>query len=147
MVKVNPLPGNGRNSDSLPITSPHSEVEIIEDLNMDNILELDDILADSTAIQTVGQIRWHDAIADRAHSQPPAGAFSPETQKGETQERMVIPPDVIDEIVNRVSDQLFERLSGEIARRVVSEVAELVKRQISSETASFRDSENLLDID
>lgn len=147
MLKVNPLTGNGRNSDSLPITSPPREVEIIEDLNMDNILELDDILADSTAIQTVGQVRWHDAIVDRVQPQTPPSALSYETQTGETQERLVIPPDVIDEIVNRVSDQLFERLSGEIARRIASEVAEVVKRQLSSEPAPFRDSENLLDID
>jgi hypothetical protein len=66
---------------------------------------------------------------------------------GETQERMVIPRDVIDEIVDRVSAQLFEKLSGEIARRIAPEVAEVVRRQLFPESTPFRDSENLLDID
>jgi CheY-like chemotaxis protein len=156
-LKVNPPPGNGRHSDSLPITSPSREVEIIEDLNMDNILELDDILADPPSIQTIGQVRRSSAVADRPQSQPPAVALSydtysgetynGETYNGETQELMVIPRSVIDEIVDRVSAQLFERLSGEIARRIAPEVAEVVRRQLSPESAPYRDSENLLDID
>lgn len=113
---------------------------------MDNILELDDILTDTTSIQTMGQVRLHDAVVDRAQIQPPAGAIFYETQQG-----MVIPHSVIDEIVNRVSAQLLERLSGEIARRVAPEVAELVKRHLFSEPAAapapLRDTENLLDID
>ena len=148
MLKVNPPPGNGRHSDSLPITSPSREAQIIEDLNMDNILELDDILTDLPSIQTIGQI----TIVDRVQSQPPVSAISHEMYNGEmymgeTQERMVIPRDVIDEIVDRVSAQLFEKLSGEIARRIAPEVAEVVRRQLFPESTPFRDSENLLDID
>jgi CheY-like chemotaxis protein len=147
MPKVDPQPGNGRHSDALPIASPPREVEIIEDLNMDNILELDDILTDTTSIQTMGQARRPDAVVDRSQTQMITGALSYEIQ-----ERIVIPPSVIDEIVNRVSDQLFERLSGEIARRIAAEIAELVRRQIFTESATapsapLRDSENLLDID
>lgn len=152
MLKVNPPPGNGRHSDLLPITSPSREFENIEDLNMDNILELDDILTDSPSIQTISQVRLPDVVVDRVQSQPPAGALSYETYKGEThngdaQQSMVIPRSVIDEIVDRVSAQLFERLSGEIARRLAPEVAEVVRRQLLSESAPLRDSENLLDID
>jgi CheY-like chemotaxis protein len=147
MPKVDPQPGNWRQSEALPITSPAREVEIIEDLNMDNILELDDILPNPTSIQIVGQVRRPDAVVDRSQTQMITGALSYETQ-----ERIVIPPSVIDEIVNRVSDQLFERLSGEIAQRIAPEIAELVRRQIFTESATapsapFRDSENLLDID
>jgi CheY-like chemotaxis protein len=145
--QVDPSPGNWSRSDALPITSPPREVEIIEDLNMDNILELDDILPDHTSIQAMGELRRPDAFIDRAQTQPPEGARSYETQ-----ESLVIPQSVIDEIVNRVSAQLFERLSGEIAQRIAPEIAELVKRQIFPEPAPaqfapFRDSENLLDID
>jgi CheY-like chemotaxis protein len=141
MLKSDPP---GHLSGALPITSPPNEVEIIEDLNMDNILELDDILPDTTSIQTMNQVRRHDAFLDRSPIQPPAGVISYEPQ-----ERIVIPHSVIDEIVNRVSAQLFEKLSGEIARRVAPEVAELVKRQLFPErtSAPFRDPENLLDID
>jgi hypothetical protein len=148
MPKVDPQPGNGRHSDALPITSPSREVEIIEDLNMDNILELDDILPNTTSIQTMGQVMRPDAFIDRAQTQLTAGAFPYETQ-----ERLIIPNSVIDEIVNRVSAQLFEKLSSEIARRVAPEVVELVRRQLFPEPANananapFRDSENLLDID
>jgi CheY-like chemotaxis protein len=141
MLKSDPP---GHFSGALSITSPSHEVEIIEDLNMDNILELDDILTDTASIQTMNQVRRHDAFLDSSPIQPPASGISYEPQ-----ERMVIPHSVIDEIVNRVSEQLFERLSGEIARRVAPEVAELVKRQLFSErpAAPFRDPENLLDID
>src|SRR5262249_41729567 len=122
---------SGYLSESLPRTSPPREVEIIEDLNMDNILELDDILPDTTSIQTIGQVRVSDAVVDRPPIQSPTGALFYETQQG-----MIIPHSVIDEIVNRVSaqllTQLLERLSGEIARRVAPEVVELVKRQILS---------------
>jgi CheY-like chemotaxis protein len=139
--------GNWSHSSAFPITSPPREVEIIEDLNMDNILELDDILPDHTSIQAIGQARRLDAFIDGAQTQPPAGALSYETQ-----ERIVIPQSVVDEIVNRVSDQLFEKLSGEIAQRIAPEIVELVKRQISPEPAPdqfvpIRDPENLLDID
>jgi CheY-like chemotaxis protein len=145
--QVNRAPGNWGRSNAVPIASPPHEVEIIEDLNMDNILELDDILPDRTSIQAMGQARRLDAFIDRAQTQPPAGAISYETQ-----ERLVIPQSVIDEIVNRVSDQLFERLSSEITQRIAPEIAELVKRQIFPEPAPgqfapIRDSENLLDID
>ncbi|HEY6404239.1 MAG TPA: response regulator [Blastocatellia bacterium] len=144
---VNWSPGNWSHSNALPITSPPREVEIIEDLNMDNILELDDILPDHTSIQAIGQARRLDAFIDGAQTQLPAGALSYETQ-----ERIVIPQSVVDEIVNRVSDQLFEKLSGEIARRIAPEIAELIKSQIFPEPAPgqfppTRDPENLLDID
>jgi CheY-like chemotaxis protein len=142
LLKVNPPPGNGHHSDSPPVTTTSREVEIIEDVNMDNILELDDVLPNPTPVHVMGQVMDADAVADRAQAQPPAGAVSYEPQ-----ERMVIPQSVIDEIVNRVSDQLFERLSGEIARRIAPEIAELVRRQLFSAPAPFRDSENLLDID
>jgi CheY-like chemotaxis protein len=145
-LKINPLHGNGHHSDP-PITSAPSEVEIIpseveiiEDVYMDNILELDDVLPDPTPMRFMGS----EAVAD--HTQPPAGAVPYETQ-----ERMVIPQSAIDEIVNRVSAelsaQLFERLSGEIARRIAPEVAEQVRRQLFAEPAPYRDSESLLDID
>jgi CheY-like chemotaxis protein len=145
-LKINSPYGNGRHSDP-PIISASSEVEIIpseveivEDVNMDNILELDDVLPDPTPIRFMGS----KPIADNA--EPPAGAVPYETQ-----ERMVIPQSVIDEIVDRVSAQLsaelFERLSGEIARRIAPEVAEQVRRQLFAEPAPYRDSENLLDID
>ena len=150
LLTINPRPGNGRHSDSPRVTNAPSpcEVEIIEDVNMDNILELDDILPNPTSIQVMGQVMRSDAIIDRAQAQPPAGPAPYETQ-----ERMVIPHSVIDEIVNRVSAQLFERLSGEIARRIAPEIAELVRRQLFSDPgpalspAPFRESENLLDID
>ena len=50
LLKVNPPHGNGRHSDSPPITNSPSEVEMIEDVNMDNILELDDVLPDLTSM-------------------------------------------------------------------------------------------------
>jgi hypothetical protein len=108
---------------------------------MDNILELDDVLADLTSM-SVGPVVAPGAGADRTQVQPPVSAVHYETEWD-----MVIPQSVIDEIVNRVSAQLSERLSGEIARRVAPEVAELVKRQLFAEPAPYRDLENLLDID
>src|SRR5262245_3706183 len=134
LLKVNPPHGNGRYSDLPPITNAPSEVEMIEDVNMDNILELDDVLPDLTSM-SVGSVgpAGHDGAA---------GAVFYETQGG-----MVIPQSVIDEIVNRVSDQLFERLSGEIARRIAPEVVEMVRRRLLAEPAPLRDSESLLDID
>jgi CheY-like chemotaxis protein len=145
-LKINSPYGNGRHSDP-PITSASSEVEIIpseveiiEDVNMDNILELDDVLPDPTPIRFMGS----KPIANNA--EPRAGAVPYETE-----ERMVIPQSAIDEIVDRVSAQLsaqlIERLSGEIARRIAPEVAEQVRRQLFAEPAPYRDSENLLDID
>jgi hypothetical protein len=131
LLKVNPPHGNGRHSDSPPITNAPSEVEMIEDVNMDNILELDDVLSDLTSMprKPVGP----DGAEGAVFYEPQAG--------------MVIPQSVIDEIVTRVSDQLFERLSGEIARRVASEVAEMVRRRLLAEPAPLRDSESLLDIE
>jgi CheY-like chemotaxis protein len=131
LLKVNPPHGNGRHSDSPPVTNSPSEVEMIEDVNMDNILELDDVLPDLTSM------RRNSVGPDGA-----AGADFYEPQGG-----MVIPQSVIDEIVNRVSDRLFERLSGEIARRVAPEVAEMVRRRLLAEPAPLRESENLLDIE
>jgi CheY-like chemotaxis protein len=131
LLKVNPPHGNGRHSDSPPVTNSPSEVEMIEDVNMDNILELDDVLPDLTSMRrnSVGP----DGAAGADFYEPPGG--------------MVIPQSVIDEIVNRVSDRLFERLSGEIARRVAPEVAEMVRRRLLAEPAPLRESENLLDIE
>jgi CheY-like chemotaxis protein len=152
LLKINPPHGNGRRSDSPPITNAPCEVEIIEDVNMDNILELDDVLPNLTSVtmRPMGSIgsMGHDTIADRA--QPPVGAVPQETTVG-----MVIPQSVIDEIVNRVSAHLSthlsahlsDRLSGEIARRIAPEVTEMVRRRLLAEPAPFRDSENLLDID
>jgi CheY-like chemotaxis protein len=141
-LKTNPPNGKGRNFDSPPITSGACEVEIVEDVNMDNILELDDILPNLTSMpmgpmRPVGPVVAPGVVADRAQTQP----------HHETQSGMVIPQSVIDEIVNRVAAQLSERLSGEIARRIAPEVAEMVKRQLSTEPAPYRDLENLLDID
>lgn len=149
-LNINPPHGNGRHSDSPPITSGAREVEITEDVNMDNILELDDVLPDLTSMSTgpmgsmgpMGPVVTPDAVADRAQAQPPASAGRHETQSG-----MVIPQSAIDEIVNRVSAQLSESLSGEIARRIAPEVAELVRRRLFAEPAPYRDPENLLDID
>ncbi len=59
----------------------------------------------------------------------------------------VVPQNIIDEIVNRVSAQLTEKLSGEIAHRIAPQVAELVKRQLVVDPSVYRDSENLLDLD
>ena len=131
LLKINPPYGNGRHSDSPPITNAPGEVEMIEDVNMDNILELDDVLPDLTSMprKPVGP----EGAADADFYEPQGG--------------MVIPQSAIDEIVNRVSDQLFERLSGEIARRVAPEVAEMVRRRLLAEPAPLRDSETLLDID
>jgi len=131
LLKVNPPHGNGRHSESPPITNAPSEVEIIEDVNMDNILELDDVLPDLTSMPRTPVGPDGDAGAD--FYEPQGG--------------MVIPQSVIDEIVNRVSDRLFERLSGEIARRVAPEVAEMVRRRLLAEPAPLREPENLLDID
>jgi len=131
LPKVNPPPGNGRHSGSPPIANAPSEVEMIEDVHMDNILELDDVLPDLTSMP--GRPVGPDAATD---------AVFYETQGG-----MVIPQSAIDEIVNRVSDQLFERLSGEIARRVAPEVAEMVRRRLLAEPAPLREPENLLDIE
>jgi CheY-like chemotaxis protein len=146
LLRGNPPHGNGRHSDSPPITNSPSEVEIIEDVNMDNILELDDVLPDLTSMPTgtTGTTRTTGAMGPMRSAGPDgaAGAVLYETQGG-----MVIPQSVIDEIVNRVSDQLFERLSGEIARRIAPEVAEMVRRRLLAEPARLRDSENLLDID
>lgn len=140
-LKINPPHGNGRHSDSPPITNAPREVEIIEDVNMDNILELDDVLPDLTSlsmrpmrpVRPIGPVVEPDAPADAVHY--------------EMQSDMVIPQSVIDEIVNRVSAQLFERLSAEIVRRIAPEVAEQVRRQLFAEPAPYRDPENLLDID
>ena len=142
LLKINPPHGNGRRSDSPPITDAPSEVEIIEDVDMDNILELDDVLPDLTSVPMglMGPMR-HDAPVDAVPQETPAG--------------MAIPQSVIDEIVNRVSAQLSaylsahlsERLSGEIARRIAPEVAEMVRRRLLAEPTPFRDTENLLDID
>jgi hypothetical protein len=146
-LKTNPPNGKGRNFDSPPITSGACEVEIVEDVTMDNILELDDILPNLTSMpmgpmRPVGVAAAPGVVADRAQARPPASEGRHETQSG-----MVIPQSVIDEIVNRVAAQLSERLSGEIARRIAPEVAEMVKRQLSTEPAPYRDLENLLDID
>jgi CheY-like chemotaxis protein len=131
LLNADPPHGNGRHSDSPPITSAPGEIEMIEDVNMDNILELDDVLPDLTSM--------------------PRNPVGPDGAEGadfyEPQVGMVIPQSVIDEIVNRVSDRLFERLSGEIARRVAPEVAEMVRRRLLAEPAPLRDSERLLDID
>ncbi|HEV2664138.1 MAG TPA: response regulator [Blastocatellia bacterium] len=138
-LMFNPPHGNVRNLDSPLITNAPCEVEIIEDVKMDNILELDDVLPDLTSMnmRPMGSAVGPDA---------PAGAVYYETQGD-----MVIPQNVIDEIVNRVSAQLSaqlsERLSGEIARRIAPEVTEMVRRRLLAEPAPFRDSENLLDID
>jgi CheY-like chemotaxis protein len=141
-LKINAPHGNGRHSDP-PITSAPSEieiipseVEIIEDVYMDNILELDDVLPNPASMRFMGT----DDVA--GYAQPPTGEVPYETQG-----RMVITQSAIDEIVNRVSEQLFERLSGEIARRIAPEVAELVRRQLLAGPALYRESENLLDID
>jgi CheY-like chemotaxis protein len=131
LLKVNPPHGNGRHSDSPPITNAPSEVEMIEDVNMDNILELDDVLPDLTSMP--GKPVGPDGAADADFYEPQGG--------------MVIPQSAIDEIVNRVSDRLFERLSGEIARRIAPEVTEMVRRRLLAQPAPIRDSENLLDID
>jgi CheY-like chemotaxis protein len=131
LLKVNPPNGNGRHSDSPPITDSPSEVEMIEDVNMDNILELDDVLPDLTSVPRTPA--GPDGAADADFYEPQGG--------------MVIPQSVIDEIVNRVSDRLFERLSGEIARRVAPEVAEMVRRRLLAEPAPLREPENLLDIE
>jgi hypothetical protein len=139
-LKIITPQGNGRHSDSAPITSGAREVEIKEDINMDNILELDDVLPDPTSMHFMEPVVGPGAVA--AHAQPPARAVHYETQSG-----AVIPQSAIDEIVNRVSAQLSERLSDEIARRIASEVAELVRRQLFAKPAPYRDPENLLDID
>ncbi len=131
LPKVNPPHGNGRHSGSPPIANAPSEVEMIEDEHMDNILELDDVMPDLTSMP--GRPVGPNAAAD---------AVFYETQGG-----MVIPQSAIDEIVNRVSDRLFERLSGEIARRIAPEVAEMVRRRLLAEPAPLRDSESLLDIE
>lgn len=140
-LKFNPPHGNGRHSDSPPITKAPREVEIIEDVNMDNILELDDVLPDLTSL-SMRAMRSMGHIGPVVEPDASADAFPYETQSG-----MVIPQSVIDEIVNRVSAQLFERLSGEIARRIAPEIAEQVRRQLFTEPAPYRDPENLLDID
>jgi CheY-like chemotaxis protein len=129
--KVNPPQGNGRHSGSPPIANAPSEVEMIEDAHMDNILELDDVLPDLTSMP--GRPVGPDGAAGADFYEPQGG--------------MVIPQSVIDEIVNRVSDRLFERLSAEIARRIAPEVAEMVKRRLLAEPATLRDPESLLDID
>jgi CheY-like chemotaxis protein len=131
LPKVNPPHGNGRHSDSPPIASAPSEIEMIEDAHMDNILELDDVLPDLTSMP--GRPVGPDAAAEAVYYEEQGG--------------MVIPQSAIDEIVNRVSDRLFERLSGEFARRIASEVAEMVRRRLLAEPAPLRDSEGLLDID
>ena len=130
-LKINPPHGNGRHSGSPPITTAPSEVEMMEDVSMDNILELDDVLPNLASMPS-------RPVEPDAH----AGAVFYETQEG-----MVVPQSVIDEIVNRVSAQLCERLSGEIARRIAPEIAEMVRRRLLAEPAPLRDSENLLDID
>ena len=116
---------------------------------MDNILELDDVLPDLTSKSrgSTGPMRPVGPVvapggADRAQAQPTASAVQHESHLD-----MIIPQSAIDEIVNRVSAQLSERLSGELARRIAPEVAELVKRQLFTEPAPYRDPENLLDIE
>jgi CheY-like chemotaxis protein len=131
LLKVNSPHGNGRHADSPPITNSPSEVELIEDVNMDNILELDDVLPNLTSMPRTPE--GPDGAAGADFYEPQGG--------------MVIPQSVIDEIVNRVSDRLFERLSGEIARRIAPEVAEMVRRRLLAEPAPLRDSESLLDIE
>jgi hypothetical protein len=131
LLKVNSPHGNGRHADSPPITNSPSEVELIEDVNMDNILELDDVLPNLTSMPRTPE--GPDGAAGADFYEPQGG--------------MVIPQSVIDEIVNRVAGQLCERLSGEIARRIAPEVTELVRRRILAGPAPSRDSENLLDID
>jgi CheY-like chemotaxis protein len=131
LPKVNPPHGNGRHSGSPPIANAPSEIEMIEEGHMDNILELDDVLPDLTSMH--GRPVGPDGAAGADFYEPQGG--------------MVIPQSAIDEIVNRVSDRLIERLSGEIARRIAPEVAEMVRRRLLAEPAPLRDSEGLLDIE
>jgi CheY-like chemotaxis protein len=131
LLKPNPAHGNGRHLGSPPITNAPGEVDIIEDVDMDNILELDDVLPDLTSVTM--EPMGPDAPASAVPQEIPT--------------RMLIPQSVIDEIVDRVSARLVERLSGEIARRIAPEVTDMVRRRLLAEPASFRESENLLDID
>lgn len=115
-------------------------------LDLDDVLELEDVLpgarhaaAAAAADETTNGIEPPPADADHVGPQAERHAGAVLTQ------------DVIDEIVNRLSARLSEellgKLSGEIARRVAAEVAESVKRQFSTQSVAFHNSENLLDIE
>src|SRR5262249_38949379 len=119
LPNVNPPHGNGRHSGSPPTANAPSEVEMIEDAHMDNILELDDVLPDLTPMP--GRPLGPDGAADAAFY--------------ETQGGMVIPQSVIDEIVNRVSDRWFESRGGEMARGVAPKVAEMGRRRLLADPA------------
>ncbi len=121
------------------------------DSTMDNILELEDVLVNMTSahpLKRAEMVERAEMVADvkPADAQPILSAEDIENQSG-----VVLPQYAIDEIVNRVSAQLSEKLSeklsGEIAHRIAPEVARLIKHQLLTEPAVYRNSENLLDLE